>query len=91
MQKRILDNRTIHWLNEDGKLHREDGPAIERFDGSKWWCINNKLHRENGPAIEGPNGNKQWYINGKEVDRKDSHLFTGKSEDILVLRLKYGY
>tara|TARA_Y100001956_G_scaffold56034_1_gene55020 strand:- start:172 stop:408 length:237 start_codon:yes stop_codon:yes gene_type:complete len=26
------------WLN--GKLHREDGPAIEWADGDKWWYLN---------------------------------------------------
>ena len=24
----------------DGKLHREDGPAIEHSDGSKEWWVN---------------------------------------------------
>ena len=26
------------WLN--GKLHREDGPAIEYANGNKEWCLN---------------------------------------------------
>jgi hypothetical protein len=26
----------------DGKLHREDGPAIEWADGSKAWYLNDK-------------------------------------------------
>jgi len=31
-------------------LHREDGPAVEWYNGSKEWYKNAKLHREDGPA-----------------------------------------
>jgi hypothetical protein len=54
----------IEYRNEQGQRHREDGPAIEWNDGSKYWFINGKYHREDGPAIEYPNGNKEWWING---------------------------
>lgn len=56
---------TIRWYNEKGEYHREDGPAIERSNGDKYWFINGKLHREDGPAKEWSNGNKYWFINGK--------------------------
>ena len=49
----------------NGKRHREDGPAIERADGSKHWYLNDKLHREDGPAIEHTSGYKAWFLNGK--------------------------
>ena len=49
-----------HWyLN--GKLHREDGPAVEYANGDKVWYLNGKLHREDGPAREWVNGNKKWF------------------------------
>ena len=60
---KVFENRT-EWYNKNGKLHREDGPAIEYTDGSKYWYLNGKLHREDGPAIECANGAKRWYING---------------------------
>ena len=47
-----------------GQLHREDGPAVEWANGSKWWCRNGELHREDGPAIECVDGFKSWYRNG---------------------------
>ena len=50
---------------QHGKLHREDGPAIEWVDGSKEWYLNDKLHRVDGPACEYANGDKHWYLNGK--------------------------
>ncbi len=45
-------------------LHREDGPAVEWWDGSKEWRINGKRHREDGPAAEYADGSKFWYLNG---------------------------
>ena len=52
------------------KLHREDGPAAEYSDGSKWWYLNDKLHREDGPAIERADGTKEWWLNNK-LHRED--------------------
>ena len=49
----------------DGEYHRENGPAIEYDNGSKFWYINGKPHREDGPAIERVSGSKFWYINGE--------------------------
>ena len=57
------------WLN--GKLHREDGPAVELCDGSKYWYINNRLHREDGPAVEFANGIKGWYLNDIEYTESE--------------------
>ena len=42
---RVYDNGTKYWyLN--GKLHREDGPAIEWSSGNKAWYLNGKLLSE---------------------------------------------
>lgn len=48
------------------KIHREDGPAIEFKDGSKYWYKDSELHREDGPAVELPDGRKEWWINGNQ-------------------------
>jgi hypothetical protein len=47
------------------ELHRSDGPAIERADGSKFWYADGKLHRSDGPAVEYVSGSKSWYVDGK--------------------------
>ena len=60
----------------NGKLHREDGPAIEDADGSKFWFINGKLHREDGPACEWADGSKSWFINGKELSEAEFNART---------------
>jgi hypothetical protein len=48
----------------NGKLHREDGPAIEYPNGTNKWYINGQPHREDGPAVEYSDGIKSWYLNG---------------------------
>jgi len=49
-----------------GKLHREDGPAIEYASGTKKWYVDGERHREDGPAVEYADGDKYWYIEGKK-------------------------
>ena len=51
----------------NGKLHREDGPAIEWGDGKRWWYLNGKRltekeHQEQTQAST----NKVIEIDGKK-------------------------
>jgi hypothetical protein len=53
----LTDGSKVWWLN--GKLHRTDGPAIERADGRKEWWLNGDLvswqevyRQANDPEIE---------------------------------------
>lgn len=55
---------------KEGKLHREDGPAVECSDGTKEWWVNGELHREEGPAVEYSDGGKFWYKEGN-LHRED--------------------
>jgi hypothetical protein len=65
----VTENST-KWFNLEGKLHREDGPAVKYADGSKSYYINGKRHREDGPAVEHADGYKCYYINNK-LHRED--------------------
>ena len=67
---KINDYGTKFYYNEQDRLHREDGPAVEFANGSKWWYINGKCHREDGPAMEEADGTKEWWING-QLHRED--------------------
>lgn len=75
---RIFHNR-IEWYNKDKKLHRDDGPAVEFFDGYKAWWVNGELHREDGPAIVYSNGRCSWWLNGKEV-KKEKFIKLGNKQ-----------
>ena len=48
-RRNIIINSDGDWsttyYNEDGKTHREDGPAVEFPNGNKLWFQNGELHR----------------------------------------------
>jgi hypothetical protein len=46
-------------------LHRVDGPAVERTNGTKYWFVDDKYHRLDGPAVERTNGTKYWFVDDK--------------------------
>jgi len=50
----------------NGKIHREDGPAVVWADGSKFWFIDDKRHRDDGPAVVWSTGTKEWWLNGRK-------------------------
>lgn len=52
------------WLDEEGRRHREDGPAVVYFSGTALWYNHGVRHREDGPAFRGSDGIEQWYYNG---------------------------
>jgi hypothetical protein len=54
----------------NGKLHRVDGPAIERANGTKKWLLNGQRHREDGPAIEYQDGRREWWLDGQPAARE---------------------
>jgi len=67
----IEDDDGKHWYNEAGDYHREDGPAIEWWNGRRQWYYRGKLHRENGPAIywsQGIANPEEWYYRGKKIE-----------------------
>jgi len=67
---RVHENGNKCWyLN--GKLHREDGPAVEYANGDKDWYLDGKRHREDGPAMECDGCNTFWYLNGKRVTKAE--------------------
>ena len=67
-ETREWDNSWMCWAWKlNGKIHREDGPAIHDGVGSQFWFRHGKRHREDGPAYMGSNGVKEWWLNGKRL------------------------
>ena len=75
----VYDDGSKYWLL-NGKLHREDGPAIEYPDGTKVWWLNDKLHREDGPAYEHADGHKEWWINDLKLTEEEFNIRTQVQE-----------
>ena len=75
---------TEEWKNEDGELHRIDGPAAREWydDGQlerEVWYINGTPHRLDGPAVrywydDGQLASKSWYINDVQYDTEAEFL-----------------
>ncbi len=51
---------------KNNRLHRVNGPAVEKKNGDKEWYLNGKRHREDGPALIYPDLIEVWYFNDKE-------------------------
>jgi hypothetical protein len=81
----------IFWKTAEGIVHREDGPAIEAENGSKYWFFNGKQHRVDGPATIHADGSEYWIINNISVKKEDIPLCNGDEDNLLVLKLKYGF
>ena len=68
-------------------LHKEDGPAIEYFDGSKCWYLNGKPHRIDGPAVEFLH-HQDWFIDGQGYCKEDFDKLIREAKQLpLALRL----
>jgi hypothetical protein len=92
-----MDNPTINthgtkrWFDANGKLHRDDGPALERTSGAKSWWQHGKIHRDDGPAVERADGDNWWYLYGQRLsfdvwlDKVDM-----SDEEKVMMKLKYG-
>ena len=79
----VNDYGTKHWFL-NGKLHREDGPAVEWADGSKSWWINGNLHRKDGPAVEWADGSKSWYLNDEYLTEEQWKKKVNKVKELTV-------
>lgn len=54
---------SIRWYRE-GRLHREDGPALVCPNGTEYWYLNGRKHRADGPAVVYPSGQREWWRDG---------------------------
>jgi len=72
----VFDERGNKYWYSGGKLHREDGPAVEWLNGDKYWYRDNKLHREDGPAVEWKDGSTVWCLDGARLGTNDKGFWT---------------
>lgn len=69
------------WKNEQGYLHREDGPAIEWSNGDISFYLNGELHCIGGPAVRYTNGIKRWWVNKRDITGLVNRLIVFSSFD----------
>lgn len=73
----IIEKPLEVWC-ENGKIHREDGPAVITKEKEEWF-LNGIRHRLNGPAIKFNNGSEYWYKDG-ELHRRSGPAYIAKYE-----------
>jgi len=86
----IINERETSYYYLNDKLHREDGPAIERRNGDKEWWIHGKCHREDGPACEYAFG-KFYFLNDQEFSEQDywKEIERRKSLGYILSKIKF--
>jgi hypothetical protein len=58
------------FFRKDGKLHREDGPAVQNTTtGYQAWWVHGLRHREDGPAVELVDGTQEWWFHGERSEK----------------------
>ena len=77
--KSFYGKEITQYYDKDGRLHRENGPAMVSANNS-WWYRHGELHRDGDlPAVTN-NGDLYWYLNGKkhrDGDKPAIIMFTG--------------
>lgn len=80
-----LGNKTYYKDKKMTNIHREDGPAVECADGSKYWCRNGVSHREDGPAIIWNDGSESYYLDGYHLTKA---AYTREQAKVIELTLE---
>jgi hypothetical protein len=76
MDNPVVDKHGTQRWYRDGKLHRENHPAVIYANSAKYWYRNGKCHREDGPAWIWADGTQRWYLNGKELTEQEHFMLT---------------
>tara|TARA_R110000850_G_scaffold79395_2_gene171185 strand:- start:19 stop:309 length:291 start_codon:yes stop_codon:yes gene_type:complete len=76
----------------NGKLHREDGPAVEWANGDKEWWQHGQIHRTDGPAIQWHYGAIEWCLHGYcyAFDQWLRRNYEMTDEEKVMMKLQYG-
>ena len=70
---RVYETGEVNWLDEEGRAHRLDGPAVVRADGSEFYYHHGKANRLDGPAVVWSDGGKEWWIDNRKYTEAEFH------------------
>ena len=73
MEKTTLPDGTVEYY-QNGKYHRDDGPALTLPDGTVKYYQNGKYHRDDGPAIIYLDGTVEYWQNGELIAKRKIDL-----------------
>ena len=64
---------TVRWRDDEGRRHREDGPAVVWPDGTQYWFNHGRYHFAHGPSDLYASGSLRWYEDGRHLRRRDPY------------------
>lgn len=65
------------FINRNGDLHKDDGPAVIYQDGTVEFYQNGRLHNLFGPSVIRTDGHKEWWVRG-QLHRKEGPAIIDK-------------
>lgn len=75
----------ILWRDENGHLHREDGPAVKYPGGGECWYKRGKYHRLNGPATIQIFERDDYYADGRRFTEDEFYRYVDQDTgEVLV-------
>ncbi len=89
----IENTKGKKWLDKEGRIHCDDGPAEIYGDGTEIWYYHGVVHRDDGPAIIycGNKKTVEHFLYGKFVPEIMFRLLTESPLDELPLYMGLGY
>ena len=78
--KEVDEHGNIFYYKK-GRLHREDGPAVEYYGGDGVWYKDGLIHREDGPAVMWDGEVEEWWIKGCKLN--DQEILQHKLKNLL--------
>ena len=74
MAKRRYDrDGSVRWIDDEGRAHREDGPASVWPHGTQYWFRHGRDHFAHGPADLWSRGTIMWYEDGEYLRDRYPH------------------
>ena len=74
MAKRVYSRSgVVKWLDDEGRVHHEDGPAIVWPHGTQWWYRHGGYHFAHGPADLYVDGSLVWYEKSRKLRERDPY------------------
>jgi hypothetical protein len=74
----LIEDLGLKWLDDNGKLHREDGPAM--ITHVRQWFKHGTPYRSHGPVIENLDGSVRfpasWFLNGEYMSEEEYYRLT---------------
>ncbi len=61
--KTVSKTGLIKYLDFNGQLHREDGPAMTFNNGAEFYYVHGKQHRTDGPSTIWHDGEVEYWVN----------------------------